>query len=106
MRAANIHTTDVCDGAGWRAMRLVSLRSANSLRAGAGHETADLRVSVVADIRPNYRPAVFVRFGYNGIVVYDNPISVESHSIVTVLCIPVDVVYFEPVGERAAESVS
>jgi hypothetical protein len=65
-----------------------------------------LCVAVAVVIGPHNGRAETVRLGYNGSVRHDDPLSIDSHTIVPVLRIPVDVLHSGAVGKSAAQSVS
>jgi len=71
---------------------------AGGLRAGTRHEAANL---CVADGR-----AETVGLSYNGVARHDEPLSIDSHTIVSILGVPVDILHTEAVGKRTAQALS
>ena len=76
------------------------------LRAGPRHETANLCVAVAVIIGPHNGRAEAVGLGYNGGIRHDEPLSIDAHTIVPILGVPVDVLHAEAVGKRTAQALS
>src|SRR5215469_813832 len=76
------------------------------LGASAWHEAANLCVAVAVVIGPHNRRAETVGLGYNGVVRHDEPLSIDAHTIVPILGIPVDILHTEAVGKRTAQALS
>ena len=76
------------------------------LRAGTGHKAADLCVAVAVVIGPHNGRAEAVGLSYNGRVRYYQPLSMNSHAIMAFLCVPIDILHTDTIGESAAQSVS
>src|SRR5215472_3747918 len=80
--------------------------SAKGLRASARHKAANLGVAVTVVIGPHNGRAETVGLGYNGVVRHDEPLSIDAHTIVPILGIPIDILHTEAVGKRTAQALS
>src|SRR6516165_4996263 len=76
-----------------------------ALRACAREEAADLRLPVRVHVRPDHSGPELIRLGDYCIVRHDDPLAIQAHAIVALLRIPIDIVYPEAVGERAAQPI-
>ena len=76
------------------------------LRAGTRDEAANLGVAVAVVVGPHNGLAETVGLGYNGGVRHDEPLSIDSHTIVPLLGVPVDILHTEAVGKRTAQALS
>ena len=68
----------------------------------AAHEAANLCVAVAVVIGPHNGRTETVGLGHNRVVRHDEPLSIDSHTIVPILGVPVDILNTEAVGERTA----
>src|SRR5436190_20634604 len=73
--------------------------SRQGLSAGAWHEAANLRCPIIVLVRPDYGRPKTVGLGYNRGVGHDNPLPINSYTIVLVLSVPVDILHTEAVGK-------
>ena len=95
-----------------RALRAAAHRAdrapsySDGLRACAREKAADLRLPVGVHVRPDDGRPQFVRLGDHCTVRHDDPLVVQAHTIMAVLRIPIDIVYSEAVGERAAQPLA
>src|SRR6516165_5550718 len=80
--------------------------STKGSRASARHEAANVCVAVAVVKGPHNGRAETVGLGHNGGVRHDDPLSIDSHTIVPVLGVPVDVLHSGAVGKRAAQASS
>src|SRR5215471_8707930 len=78
----------------------------SGLRAGTRNEAANLCVAVAVVIGPHNGRAETVGLGYNGVVRHDEPLSIDSRTVVPILGVPVDILHADTVGKSAAQSVS
>ena len=79
---------------------------AESLDAGTWHEASDLRSAICVLVRPHYSRTEAVGFGHDSRVRYDKPLSMKSYTIVSIQCVPVDILHTDAVGKRAAQAPS
>ena len=63
-------------------------------------------VAVAVVIGPHNGGAETVGLGYNGVVRHDEPLSIDSYTIVSILGVPVDILHTEAVGKRTAQALS
>src|SRR5262249_53574067 len=75
-------------------------------RASARHKTANLGVAVTVVIAPHNGRAEAVGLGHNGCVRHYQPLSLESYTIVALLCVPIDVLHGDTVGKNAEQPIS
>src|ERR1700722_5765413 len=75
-----------------------------ALRAGAGQKAADLGRSVGVHVRPHHGRTVPVRLRDQSRLGNNNPFAMQPHAITAVLNIPIDILYFEPVGKRTTQA--
>src|SRR5215469_4527456 len=75
------------------------------LGASAWHEAANLCVGVAVVIGPHNGRAETVGLGYNGVVRHDEPLSIDSHTVVPILGVPVDILHTDAVGKGAAQAL-
>ena len=75
------------------------------LGASAWHEAANLRCAIAVLVRPDYRWPKTVGLGYNGVVRHDEPLSIDSHTVVPILGFPVDILHTDAVGKGAAQAL-
>jgi hypothetical protein len=76
------------------------------LRAGTRHEAANLCVAVAVVTGPHNSWAETVGLGYNGLVGHDEPLSINSHTILPIQGVPVDILHAKAVGKRTAQASS
>jgi hypothetical protein len=62
-----------------------------------------LCVAVAVVIGPHNGRAETVGLGYNGVVRHDEPLSIDSHTIVPILGVPVDILHTDAVGNETVE---
>ena len=74
-----------------------------SLSPGARHKTADLGFAPFF-VRPNDGRPKTIGLRYKGGLGHINPLSLKTHTVVAVLCIPVHILDTDAVGKRAAQS--
>jgi len=88
----------------------LSRRSASpprlGLSSGTRHEAANLRCTIGFPVRPNHGRTKAVRLGYNREVRHDKPLPINSHPIVPILSVPVDILHTEAVGKGTAQASS
>jgi hypothetical protein len=72
------------------------------LRAGTGHEATNSCVAVAIIVGPHNGRAEPVRLSNNSRVRHYQPLSVNSDTIMALLCIPIDILHTDTIGERAA----
>src|SRR5260370_24414825 len=77
-----------------------------TLRSGARHKAANSCYAEPVCIGPRDGRAETVGLGYHGIVRHHYPFSLNSYTIVAVLCVAVDILQTDTVGKRAAQSIS
>ena len=76
------------------------------LRAGTRHEATNSFCAEPVDIGPHDGRAETVGLGYHGRVRHYNPFSLNSYTIVALLCFPVDILQTDTVGKSTAQSIS
>jgi len=57
-------------------------------------------------IGPHNGRAETVGLGYNGVVRHDEPLAIDSHTVVPILGVPVDILHTDAVGKGAAQALS
>ena len=67
------------------------------LGASAWHEAPNLRCAIAVLVRPDYRWPKTVGLGYNGVVRHNEPLAIDSYTIVSILGVPVDILHTEAV---------
>src|SRR2546430_13250224 len=85
-------------------LTLASLLRSPRLGAGARHKAANLCCPIVISVRPHYGRAKTVGLGYNRDIRYDHPLPINSHAILPILSIPVDIFHADAVGKGAAQA--
>src|SRR5262249_38170793 len=78
---------------------------ASNVRSSSRHKAANLGVAVTVVIGPHNGRAETVGLGYNGVVRHDEPLSIDAHTIVSILGIPIDILHTEAVGKRTAQAL-
>ena len=77
----------------------------SGLRAGTGNETANSCAAVAVIIGPHHGRAETVGLSYNSIIRHDEPLSIESYTIVSILRVSIDILHTDTIGKSAAQSV-
>jgi hypothetical protein len=75
-----------------------------SLRARAGQEAADLRCPLRIEIRPYHRRTEAVRLGHQCPFGHGDPFTLQADAIAAIPSVPVDILDFDAVGERATQA--
>src|SRR5262249_519507 len=73
------------------------------LSSGSPHEAADLSGTIA--IRPNDRRAETVGLRYQRRIRNHDPLAIESDAITSFLAVPINVLDFDAVGKRAAQTL-
>ena len=66
----------------------------------------NLACAIAVPVRPYDGRTKTVGLGYHGRIRHHNPFALNSHAVVAILRVPIDILHTDTIGNSAAQSVS